>query len=73
MIFQIQTSISCALDNTVDGKAEEPRTPDSYLQSRNTDKCLRMRWGAVDGSLLAKWEFHKPQSKGQPQAGPLIR
>jgi hypothetical protein len=58
--YQRQRDISYALDDTVDGDAGGPGTPESYSQVRNTERCLRMRWILLDFSLLAKWELYNP-------------
>jgi hypothetical protein len=60
VISHRQRDISYAVDDTVDGNAGEPRTPESYLRTHNTERYLRMRWILVDASLLAKWELYKP-------------
>jgi hypothetical protein len=55
-----QRDIGYKLDDTVDADGGEPRTPESHLQARNTERYLRMSWILVDVSLLAKWELYKP-------------
>jgi hypothetical protein len=57
---QRQRDISYALDDTVDGNGDEPRTPESYLRTHTTERHLRMRWILVDASLIAKWELYRP-------------
>jgi hypothetical protein len=56
MNSQRQKDFSHALDDTVDGNGDEPRTPGSYLPTHHTERYLRMRRILVDASLLAKWE-----------------
>ena len=60
MISRIRRDVSYALDNTVYDKEGEPRTPEGYLQARNTGGYLGMKWSLVGISLVAKWELHEP-------------